>query len=76
MSKRWGKVLSALIALAGVNAVHAQNTTWVNDWFDSYTTTGSGSYEGQQRGYYTMGSFQGRWRMSNDYLVTVSPPRV
>jgi conjugative transfer pilus assembly protein TraH len=67
----------ASITVAWLSApVFAQNTTWVNDWFDSYTSTGSGSYEGQQRGYYTMGSFQGRWRMSNDYLVSVSPPRI
>jgi conjugative transfer pilus assembly protein TraH len=69
------KVLGVVFMTAPSLAT-AQNTDWVNDWFDSYTSTGTGSYEGQQRGYYTMGSFQGRWRMSNDYPVSVSPPRI
>jgi len=70
-------VIAAVLSTLGSPCVtFAQSSTWVNDWFDSYTSTGSGSYEGQQRGYYTLGSFQGRWRMSNDYLLSVSPPRI
>ena len=69
-----------LLLLIGCGVVaspgaHAQSTTWVNDWFDSSTTTSAGRYESQQRGYYTLGSFQGRWRMSNDYLVSAQPPK-
>ena len=48
---------------------------WVQDWFDQSTTTSPGSLKTQQRGYYTGGSFQARWRMSNEYPVSVSPPR-
>lgn len=48
---------------------------WTNDWFDQSATTSAGSFQTQQRGYYTAGSFQGRWRMTNDYPLSVSPPR-
>lgn len=67
-----------LLLMCGVLAApdaQAQSTNWVNDWFDSSTTTSAGRYESQQRGYYTLGSFQGRWRMSNDYLVSAQPPK-
>jgi conjugative transfer pilus assembly protein TraH len=52
----------------------AQTSDWVSDWFSSSTTTSAGSYQSQQRGYYTLGSFQGRWRLGNDYLVSATPP--
>ena len=49
---------------------------WVSDWFAQKTTTAPGSYQGQQRGYYTAGSVDARYRMSNDYLISVQPPSV
>jgi len=63
------------LALALVSApAGAQTADWVSDWFASATTTSSGGYQSQQRGYYTLGSFQGRWRLGNDYLVSATPP--
>lgn len=63
------------VTLAGAAATaHAQTADWVSDWFDSATTTSAGGYQSQQRGYYTLGSFQGRWRLGNDYLVSATPP--
>jgi len=61
--------LALLPAVAG-----AQASDWVSDWFASATTTSAGGYQSQQRGYYTLGSFQGRWRLGNDYLVSAKPP--
>jgi conjugative transfer pilus assembly protein TraH len=61
--------LACLPPLAG-----AQTADWVSDWFASSTTTSAGGYQSQQRGYYTLGSFQGRWRLGNDYLVSATPP--
>lgn len=52
----------------------AQN--WVDDWFDQSTSAGPSSLNTQERGYYNGGSFSGRWRMTNDYLLTVQPPRM
>jgi len=49
---------------------------WVEDWFDQSTSGGPSSLNTQERGYYNAGSFSGRWRMTNDYLLTVQPPRI
>lgn len=54
----------------------AQAQDWVEDWFDQSTSSGPSSLHTQQRGYYNAGSYSARWRMSNDYLLTVQPPRV
>ncbi len=71
------KILSAVSALVlsafACSAFAAGD--WVQDWFDQSSTTSPGSLQTQQRGYYTGGSFQARWRMSNEYPVSVSPPR-
>ena len=56
-------------------ALHAR-ADWVDDWFAASTSGGPGSYQSQQRGYYSGGSFQGRWRMSNDYVVSATAPRL
>lgn len=50
--------------------------SWTDDWFDNSTSGGSSSYQSQQRGYYSAGSFSGRWRMQNDYVVSATPPRI
>lgn len=55
---------------------HAAFADWVGEWFDQATTTSAGGYENQQRGFYSAGGFQGRYRTNNDYLVTASPPRL
>ncbi len=71
------RAFACVLALCGAShAVQAQTTNWVDQWFTSSTSTGAGHYESQQRGFYTLGSFQGRWRMSNDYLLSASPPRL
>lgn len=66
-------VWCTLLALMFSAPAHAQ---WVDDWFASSTTTSAGSFQGQQRGYYSMGGFQGRWRMTNDYVVSAQAPRL
>ena len=48
----------------------------MGDWFDQSTQGGPSHYETQKRGYYSGGSFTGRLRMSNDYLISATPPRV
>ncbi len=65
-----------LLALASFCVVTSASAGgWVDDWFDQATTTGAGSLKTQQRGYYTAGALQARWRMTNDFPVTASPPR-
>ncbi len=64
---------AAVLAVVSAQACAAGD--WVSDWFDQSATTSAGSFQTQSRGYYTGGSFQGRLRMSNDYPLSVSPPR-
>ncbi|MFY9270813.1 MAG: conjugal transfer protein TraH [Candidatus Manganitrophaceae bacterium] len=49
---------------------------WVDDWLDQKTETSPGYFEGQKRGFVTGGGFSARWYQSNDYLATVTPPRI
>ena len=49
---------------------------WVDDWLQQKTTTSPNYFAGQQRGYYSGGSFSARWPHKNDYPVTVEMPRV
>jgi conjugative transfer pilus assembly protein TraH len=48
----------------------------VDDWITQHTETSPGYFEGQKRGYWTAGSFSGRWQTQNDHLWTVSAPKV
>lgn len=63
-------------AVAAVLASAPAKADWVGEWFDQSATTSAGGYRNQQRGFYSAGGFSGRYRMSNDYAVTVSPPRL
>lgn len=49
---------------------------WVDDWLDQRTTTSPNYFAGQERGYYSAGSFSTRWSHTNDYPVTIEMPRV
>ena len=52
------------------------SAAWVDDWLDQRTTTSPNYFSGQQRGYYSGGSFSARWPNSVDYPVTVEMPRI
>lgn len=58
--------ISAQVAEAG----------WVDDWLQQSNSTQAGYFEGQQRGYYSAGSFSGRWKSTADYPVTLEMPKV
>jgi conjugative transfer pilus assembly protein TraH len=49
---------------------------WVDDWVDQKAVSSPGYFEGQKRGYYNGGGFSARWNLQNDYLWSVTPPRV
>jgi conjugative transfer pilus assembly protein TraH len=55
-------------------AVHAQS--WAESWFDSATYSSPGSFEDQTRGYLTAGGMSGRVDVHNDYLMSLSLPKV
>ncbi len=49
---------------------------WTKDWFDAQTSSGPSSFSGQRRGYLQGGQFTGRYRLANDNLFSVTPPRI
>ncbi|MBU1413941.1 conjugal transfer protein TraH [Myxococcota bacterium] len=49
---------------------------WVDDWLEQKTSTAPDYFAGQQRGYYSGGSFSARWQNKNEYPVTVELPRI
>jgi conjugative transfer pilus assembly protein TraH len=67
--------LTALIAACGA-AVPAHAQSWAETWFDNVTYTSPGSFEDQTRGYVTAGGMSGRIDVHNDYLMSLSLPKV
>lgn len=68
--------LSLTVCVLALLSTSVRAQDWVDDWFDSSTTTSAGSSKSQQRGYYSAGAFQARRRMTNDFPVTVQPPKL
>lgn len=68
------------VLLAGLVCTSALSTNavagWASDWFSQGTSSGPGTYRSQQRGFYSAGSFTGRRRMTDDYLASLSVPRI
>lgn len=65
----------ALLAVCGIAApAHAQS--WAESWFDNVTYTSPGSFEDQTRGYVTAGGMSGRVDVHNDYLMSLTLPKV
>jgi conjugative transfer pilus assembly protein TraH len=67
-------ILALSLVFSASTVVHAGG--WVDDWLIQSSSTSSGYFEGQQRGYYSAGSFHGRWKNTAEYPVTLEPPRV
>lgn len=53
---------------------HAQG--WAESWFDNVTYTSPGSFSDQARGYVTAGGMSGRVDVHDDYLMSLSLPKV
>lgn len=70
IGKPFGVVVLMLFAASPVSA------GWVDDWVDQKTVSSPGYFEGQKRGYYTGGGFSARWNLQNDYIWSVTPPRL
>lgn len=49
---------------------------WAESWFDNVTYTSPGSFEDQTRGYVTAGGMSGRVDVHNDYLMSLTLPKV
>ncbi|MDF0543710.1 conjugal transfer protein TraH [Sphingobium sp. H39-3-25] len=68
-------LLASSIAIAAT-ATPASAQSWAESWFDNVTYTSPGSFEDQTRGYVTAGGMSGRVDVHNDYLMSVTLPKV
>ncbi len=69
------KTLAPLIVIFLLTSPIA-SADWTDDWFASSTSSGASSYKNQQRGFYSAGSYSARLNVSNDPLLSISPPRI
>ncbi len=74
MAKRMntGLQIMAILALLPVQAFAG----FADDWLANSTINSPSYFEGQKRGYVSAGGFSARWKTNNDYLVSVTPPRI
>ena len=63
-----------LASCAASMPAHAQS--WAETWFDNVTYTSPGSFEDQTRGYVTAGGMSGRVDVHNDYLTSLTLPKI
>jgi conjugative transfer pilus assembly protein TraH len=75
MATKTVKIMTATIALFFFLPAIAP-AAWVDDWLQQKTTTSPNYFSGQQRGYYSGGSFNARWPNTTSYPVTVEMPRI
>lgn len=68
------RLIAVASALMGATPAHAQS--WAENWFDNVTYTNPGSFQDQARGYLTAGGMTGRVDVHNDYLMSISPPKI
>ena len=66
--------LPLLACLSFASPASAQS--WAESWFDNVTYTSPGSFEDQTRGYVTAGGMSGRVDVHNDYLMSVTLPKI
>ncbi|MDR6709276.1 conjugative transfer pilus assembly protein TraH [Novosphingobium sp. 1748] len=67
--------LCLILAACGVSTpAHAQS--WAESWFDNVTYTSPGTFADQTRGYVTAGGMSGRVDVHEDYLMSLSLPKV
>jgi conjugative transfer pilus assembly protein TraH len=49
---------------------------WMDDWVDQSTHSGPNYFQGQQRGYFTGGSYSARLKSKQEYLFSIQKPRL
>lgn len=76
MEKRRLALLAAALTISLLLHPVVATSAWVDDWLNQRTTTSPNYLSGQQRGYYSGGSFNARWPSSVSYPVTIETPRI
>lgn len=75
IASRFSLVLCLILAAWGATVpAHAQS--WAESWFDNVTYTSPGTFADQTRGYVTAGGMSGRVDVHDDYLMSLSLPKV
>lgn len=79
MKVKWSVYQAIAVSLVGAffsfsGIALAQD--WTDAWFDAATSSGPSSFDGQRRGYLHGGQFSGRFRLTNDNVFSITPPRV
>ena len=72
---RLALAFSILVASCG-QAAPAYAQGWAESWFDNVTYSSPGSFEDQTRGYVTAGGMSGRVDVHDDYLMSLTLPKV
>ncbi len=67
-------VLTIVIALFFVS--ETVQAGWLDNWYSQRIGSGPDYYKGQQRSYFSAGSFSVRTPTGSDHLVTISKPRL
>ena len=77
------EVITAAFNIASVGTLSVSmllvlpvEANFVDDWIGATAGGGPMYYQGQQRGYFTGGSYSARWGSSVDPLVNISLPKV
>jgi len=65
-----------VLVVSAIISVHPAKAGWVDDWMQQHSGSTPNSFSGQQRGYYSGGSFSARWPSTAEYPVTVEVPRI
>lgn len=70
------KILSAVFFISLTFTGYALGASWIDDWLSQTSNAGPSYFSGQQRGYYSGGSFSARFQTSRSYPVSVSAPSI
>lgn len=65
-----------LVFALSASAASMAAADWTDDWFDNAVVDSPSSYNSQRRNFYSVGGIRARVNTSNDYLATVSLPRL
>lgn len=71
--KKKKKLLVAILAVI-LCFSSASYAGWQDDWLSSKSVSGPSYFEGSKRGYFSGGSLSARWPVSNDNVMTITPP--
>jgi conjugative transfer pilus assembly protein TraH len=67
-------LILAILACSAVTPLQSK-AAWIDDWIQQKTTTNADYFEGQKRGYGTLGGFSARWSPTQDHPVSITPPK-